>query len=298
MARSKFVILFFTVGIVAVLLFLSSCGGGSASPAVSSNPPAPTPPPPPSTPPPPPPGTPPSGGGGSSSGAVNPSTFTAGLIGFYPGNPSAHPHVGTITVNAGQVTYQVSGFQPNERAAISFCPWPMSHPETQPCLAMNATMTTDSNGAASGSFQMPSSSGAITAADAKTFRGWFSFSSSVAGEPSLLSGFTPTFTGGTEFSEAINPIPPIPPLTAQQWGSGSVTVTNGRIHIQVNGAPANTTYQVWEAYSSEGEEQIGMLMTDASGNGSADVAAAHSEGVVVLRRVGQGDDATTYFVVP
>jgi len=87
------------------------------------------------------------------------------------------------------------------------------------------------------------------------------------------------------------------PDPQQPFGTGSVTVTNGGIHITVNGAPANPSYLVYESFSVNGEDQVGVLMTDANGNGTVDLTAAHARGLVVLRRLNVGD-VTSGFVIP
>lgn len=204
----------------------------------------------------------------------------AGLIFFPAGSiDTTANYVGTITVNTGKVTYQISGWQPNLTVPIDFCSYPVSSPNQ--CFSMNATAQTDATGAALGSFQFPQSG---------TFSGWFRFNPS---SPTVYSGFTPSFTGGTQYSAAIVKKPD----PQQPFGTGSVTVTNAGIHIQVNGAPANATYQVYESFSVNGEDQIGVLMTDANGNGTVDLTAAHGRGLIVLRRV-NGGDVSSGFVVP
>ena len=221
-----------------------------------------------------------SGGSGSGSGsAVSPTTYTASLLSFSGGIDTPATRVGSVTVNDGQVTYQISGWQANLTVPIDFCSYPVSRPDQ--CFSMNATATTDAMGAASGSFHFPKSG---------TFSGWFRFGPSA---PSLSSGFTPSFAGGAQYSAAIVKMPD----PQQPFGSGSVTVSNAGIHIEVSGAPASATYQVFESFSVNGEDQIGTLMTDASGNGTVDLTAAHGRGLIVLRRV-NGGDVSSGFVVP
>ncbi len=256
------------VAVLSLLMTLAGCGG-NATPRPSGTTPTPTPAPAPNPAP-------------TPAASVSPTTYTAGILNGV--SSSTTPDIGKLTVNSGKVTYQFSGWVPNLTFPIDFCSYPVNSPAA--CFSMNVTGTTDASGAASGTFQFPKSG---------TFAGWFRFNPSA---PSLSSGFTPAFTGGLEYQAAILAIPVQPPLIMQTFGTGSVTVTNGAIHIQVNGAPANLTYNVFESFAAEGEDQIGVLMTDAKGNGSVDLASKQARGLIVLRRADTGGDVYSGFSVP
>ncbi len=246
------------LAMIAVAVFLNSCGGNASS-ANKAPTPTPTTPSPSPTP----------------ASSVSPTTYTARII-----DTLATParDMGSISVNAGKVTYQINGWLPNLSAPIDFCRYPVLRPSD--CLSMNATANTDAMGAASGSFTFPA---------AGTYSGWFRFNPS---SPSLSSGFTPAFNGGLQYAAAIVKAPD----PGQTFGTGSVTVTNAGIHIQVGGAPANVTYQVYESFSVNGEDQIGTLMTDANGNGTVDLTAAQGRGLIVLRRLNVGDVSSGFVV--
>lgn len=264
-----------TAIVIVVAIVLCACGGNAGSPNNANNAPAP----------------PPSSGSGGSSGgsggsgsggsgtAVSPTTYTAGLISF-----GATPaDKGTLAINNGTVTYKISGWVANAKATVGFCAYPVMSPMSE-CFDLKQTVTTDSTGAASGSFKFPKS-GVIS--------GTFHFDLPGTNQPDLSSGFAPTFTGGTEYSAAIVKFPD----TNATFGNGSVTVNNGTVSIRVGGLLPSTTYGVWEGFSTNGEDQIGSLVTDASGNGNVSLGTTHGGGLLVLRSP-KGSDVSSGFVVP
>lgn len=270
------VTLAFTTAVFALAMLLSACGGNAGSPNAANN--TPTAPPPSSGS-----GSGGSGSSGSGSGgsgaAVSPTTYTAGLISF----GSTPTDKGTLTINNGAVTYKISGWVANATATVGFCAYPVMNPMSS-CISINQSVTTDNTGAASGTFKFPQSG---------TTSGTFHFDLPGTNPPDLSSGFSPTFTGGTEYAAAIVKYPD----TSATFGSGSVKVSNGTATIQASGLLPNTTYGVWEGFSTNGEDQIGSLVTDANGNGSATVGATHGGGLIVLRSP-KGSDVSSGFTAP
>lgn len=250
-------------------LLLAGCGGNVKS---ASNPPAT----PAANP------APPSGGsGGSTSPAVTASVthYEASLVGP---NSAA---LGKITVDNGNVTYQFSGWSANQQYSIDFCQFPVMRPSA--CFAVNAGSTTNSSGAAQGTFRFNPSG---------TYYGWFRFNTLPdTTTSSLMSGFTPAFAGGSQYVAALT----LHTANIDQLKSGEVRVNNATIHVQVVGAAPNATYHVMEANAFEGEDEVGVLMTDANGNGSVDLAAKNPRGLVTLGQTSTGNDAIrATFVVP
>ncbi len=65
----------------------------------------------------------------------------------------------------------------------------------------------------------------------------------------------------------------------------------------LQGAPANATYNVFEGFASEGQDQLGVLLTDSSGNGTADFRSMQARGLIIMNRVG-GGQVLSGFIIP
>ncbi len=253
-----------TITLCACLLMLTACGGNASPRGVSTTPtpstptPAPTP---------------------TSVPSVSPTTFQAGLLNTPNVNTSA-PDVGKLAINNGAVTYQFANWTANMPFTIDFCSFPVQSPAD--CFTTNSAGTTDMNGAATGTFQFPKSG---------TFAGWFRFNGASSGSI-LATGFSPGFTGGMDYQTALVT------MSGEPIKSSAVTVTNGAVHIQVNGAMPNTSYAVFEASAVTNADQIGTLTTDANGNGTADLRSAKAQALITLGRNGSQSNLLTGFVVP
>ena len=273
-------------GIIAILLVtlgVSSCGGdvsgAGKTPTTPAAQPAPSP-------------TPPGGsGGGSGAGSGGTSPTVMATLSHYetsivPVTGATATNLGKVTVDNGNVTYQLTGWTANTKYTISFCQFPVM--SASACNAVNPGGSTDTSGNARGSFRFPNSG---------TWWGFFEFlppaiSSST---PYLISGFNGSTTAGAQYFAALTLHTP----TIDQLKAGEVRVTNGVIHVQLAGAAPNATYHVMEANAFEGEDEVGLLMTDANGNGSVDLAAKNPRGLVTLGQTSTGDDAIrAAFVVP
>jgi hypothetical protein len=276
-------------GMIAVFLVtfaLTGCGGDvkSASPATPApTSPAPTPPAPPTPAPAPPTPTPapPGSGGGTPAVTATLSHYETSIV---PVTGAAATNLGKLTVDNGNVTYQLTGWTPNLNYTIAFCKFPVM--TASACTAVNPGGTTDASGNAQGSFRFPSSG---------TWWGFFEFVPPTISTPYLISGFNASTTAGAQYFAALT----LHIATIDQLKAGEVRVTNGLIHVQLVGAAPNATYHVMEANAFEGEDEVGLLMTDASGNGSVDLAAKNPRGLVTLGQTSTGNDAIrAAFVVP
>jgi len=217
--------------------------------------------------------------------------YQAGLL-RDPTLVSGLPDVGNLFIQSGVVTYSFTGWEANMAFTIDFCFWPVIAPDD--CFNVNTGATTDSRGAASGSFEFLRPANLPSPEAAGVFLGWFRFNGRDANDSStiLSSGFNPSFSGGIDyvasmFSDGSEPI-----------RSGSVIVTNGAVHIEVNGATPNSTYEVWEAFSDQERDQIALLKTDFVGNGAVDSQSTQPRGLIVLMRSGSSSNLLSGFVLP
>jgi hypothetical protein len=217
--------------------------------------------------------------------------YEAGLL-KDPTVISSLPDLGKLLIKSGVVTYSFSGWEPNMPFSIDFCDWPATAPDD--CFNVEIGASTDPRGAASGSFQFLSPANLPSPESAGEFLGWFRFNGNDAnGSPTILSsGFNPSFTGGIDyvasvFSDGSEPI-----------RNGSVTVSNGAVHIEVNGATPNSTYEVWEAFSDQERDQIALLQTDFDGNGAVDSQSTQPRGLIVLIRQGASSNLLSGFALP
>jgi len=205
---------------------------------------------------------------------------------------SGLPDVGNLFIRSGVVTYSFTGWVANMPFSIDFCYWPVIAPDG--CFNVSAGTTTDSRGAASGSFHFLRPANLPLPEQAGMFFGWFRFNGRNADGSStiLSSGFNPSFSGGTDYAAAVfsNGSEPL--------RNGSVTVTNGAVHIEVNGATPNSTYEVWEAFSDQERDQIALLKTDFVGNGAVDSQSTQPRGLIMLIRSGASTNLLSGFVVP
>ena len=205
---------------------------------------------------------------------------------------SALPDVGDLFIRSGTVTYSFTGWVANMPFSIDFCFWPVIAPDE--CFNVSAGTTTDIRGAASGSFHFLRPTNLPSPESAGTFFGWFRFNGRNGDGSStiLTSGFNPAFSGGTDyaaamFSDGTEPI-----------RNGSVTVTNGAVHVEVNGATPSATYEVWESFSDRSRDQIALLITDHYGNGTVDSQSTQPRSLIVLIRPGTSSNLLSGFVVP
>jgi hypothetical protein len=217
--------------------------------------------------------------------------FRAGLL-RDPGAVSGSPDVGSLVIKSGVVTYSFSGWVANMPFSIDFCFWPAITPGQ--CFNVDPGTTTDSRGAALGSFNFLRPANLPAPESAGIFLGWFRFNGRAANGPStiLASGFSPGFSGGVDYAATVfsNGGEPI--------SQGSVTVTNGEVHIEVRGATANATYEVWEAFSDRERDQIALFKTDFIGNGAVDSQSTQPRGLIVLMRPGASGNLVSGFVLP
>ena len=217
--------------------------------------------------------------------------YQAGLL-KDPTTISSLPDVGNLFVRSGTVTYSFSGWVANMPFSIDFCFWPVT--ASDECFNVSAGSTTNSLGAASGSFEFLRPANLPSPESGGTFFGWFRFNGQNAdGSPTILSsGFNPAFSGGTDYAAVV--------LSdgSEPIRNGSVSVTNGAVHIEVTGATPNATYEVWESFSDQGRDQIALLITDYYGNGTVDSQSTQPRGLIVLIRSGASSNLLSGFVVP
>ena len=267
-------------GIIAaslVTIGLVGCGGDVKSANNTPTPPA-------AQPAPAPPGGSGSGGAGGGTSPVVTATLAHYEASIVPVTGATANNLGKVTVDNGNVTYQLSKWTANTKYTISFCQFPVMRASA--CIGVNPGGTTDASGNANGSFRVPSSG---------TWWGFFEVLPPTISTPYLISGFNASTTAGAQYFAALT----LHSSTIDQLKAGEVRVTNGMIHVQVIGAAANATYHVMEANAFEGEDEVGLLMTDANGNGSVDLAAKNARGLVTLGQASTGNDAIrAAFVVP
>ena len=222
---------------------------------------------------------------------LSPTQYHAGLL-KDPTSISALPDVGDLFIRSGTVTYLFTGWVANMPFSIDFCFWPAIAPDQ--CFNVSAGATTDTWGAASGSFDFLRPANLPSPESAGTFFGWFRFNGRNGDGSStiLSSGFNPAFSGGTDyaaamFSDGSEPI-----------RNGSVIVTNGAVHIEVTGVTPSATYEVWESFSDRDRDRIALLITDHYGNGTVDSQSTQPRGLIVLIRSGAASNLLSGFVVP
>ena len=190
---------------------------------------------------------------------------------------------GTVTVStAGDVTIQVTGAQASTTYVGNFCQYPgstFSSRGLNPCFLLNQSLTTDAGGSAQLSFHFPRS-GAWTGA----------FNFAPGGDTNSPSRIT-TDNIGTQgtltavlvpLSKANNGGAPGAMPSVQEPGSGSVSLKNANVTVTLNGATANASFIVVEAFSDGGSatQQIGTLNTDATGTATASFAVLSSSGSI------------------
>ncbi len=182
---------------------------------------------------------------------------------FYVGKFSGNT-VGSMVLNSdgsGSATFQVAE---NTTYNFTFCQYPS---QEQGCPVLT-TFTTDANGNAKISFQMPQKG---------TFVGEF-----VAETPNNAfydSGFILPATGDMYLSPLVRAstvtggIPNVV-IGSEPLTSGQITANNSNTaHIAVQGAQPNNTYTVTFCFNTDGSScwQAGTLKTDSAGNGSTDI---------------------------
>jgi hypothetical protein len=149
------------------------------------------------------------------------------------GSSAASP-LGTLTVDAstndGRGTLQISGNQPNTTYELRFCSGSDSQPVTASCTSIT-NCTTDPNGAANISFQVPR--GATTSGN--HVGSFYVFSNGNA----VYVGGADAAAAGTSFRAALIPQLPQPPP-----GGGSVSVSGQTLHVVLSGVPASLNYEV------------------------------------------------------
>ncbi len=251
--------------LIAVGALLVGCGG-NASPAASNTPTMPTPPATtPTTP-----TTPPSGGsgsGGSGSGGGStptPPTFTPPANSQFQQSiivNGAAGHGSVYVSTSGDVTIQMTGAQASSTFTWRFCTegWsPIG------CFDMNQTLMTDASGSGQLTFHFPRSGGWV---------GYFegsSGSSTVSTQLATIGTLSAVFMPGQQTNGATCATCVQGPIT------GSVTVSNGNAHIVLHGAPANDNHEVDLIGSTS--TKLGNVITDGSGNLTADVPTQGSNG--------------------
>jgi len=236
--------------VVAFLLILAGCGGSSSqSPTTNNTTPTPTTTPTASTPNTP---TPPPSSGGS---------YLATM--FLVADGSSAPPRGTVVMNAqadnGSGTLQISGGQPSTSYELHFCPG--SQTTGGNCISI-VTFSTDANGSANVSFQIPPGA----SASGQFVGTFFVFKD---GNPIYTSGANAQATG-VSFRAAL-----LPGLPENPSGGGSISVSGQTLHVVLNGVPPNLNYEVlpcsWTAMglrcNSFGTVTVSA---DAQGNGTRD----------------------------
>jgi len=201
---------------------------------------------------------------------VTPTTANQYQVTLFSGT-DAH---GQVTVDAtGNVTMQVTGGTASTNYAAQFCPFPSTR---YSCFALGS-LSTDAAGAGSTTFHFPTPG--TWSGDFTLTGGSSVFSTQVAGNIGQVFFATlepANMTNGQGIGRTANP-----PSTAQESGSGTLTVSGGTVHVVLNGAPANTTYAVVQCFPSDGPGcfQIGpfdgnTFTTDASGNATFNAPSA------------------------
>jgi hypothetical protein len=238
---------------VACLVTLIGCGGGSSAmsnptPTTNTSPPA-------------------------AATQTSSSAYTATI--FAGGNGSSSQPQGTITVNAqsdnGNGTLHVTGAQAASAYDLQFC--------AQPDICKPITkFTTDTNGSANVTFQVPPG----TSGTAGHYAGSFL----------LFQNGTVAYNSGADaqVSGVSFAAPLIPVLPENPPGGGSVSVSGQTLHVALNGVPPNLNYEV-ELCSFE---SVGLrcnsfgtvtVTVNAQGNGSRDydIGAPTFVGFVLIK---------------
>ncbi len=259
---------------LSLTVFLIGCGGNaSPAPTTTGRPtpttpatPAPTPTPSPT------PAPSPSGGGGGTSGTPQ---WQVALHGIN-GNNGGLSGTATVTTS-GDVTLQFTGATPSTTFTLAFCPVSIVS-NSVPCVSLPTAMS-DASGAGQVSFHFPQSG---------TWAGYFSGRTSNAS----VAGFGSVAETAGAYNSPVQQIVPATKANGvgidgghpQDPGSGTISVTNGLVHVALTGAVPNKAYNVFSCYSGSSScQSAGRITTDASGNATADLKlSSNGVGIVAI----------------
>ncbi len=199
---------------------------------------------------------------------------------------------GELTINSdGSSRIQFAGGTRSSTYSLVFCRF--SGPISASCPQVT-TFTTDADGAASAAFTYTSPG---------IFMGAFAVVRNGAVEFNVAWNYR---TANGNLQAFVFPAASVTGGLGNGWTAGSDSLSSGNasfgggtLHIDVLGAPANTTYGITGCQNGGGSGcfSLGSLTTNSSGSGSVDVpVAALGIDVVALDRMVNATDLVEYVV--
>jgi hypothetical protein len=212
--------------------------------------------------------------------AIHDAVWQSSLIDAVTTNGARNAH-GQVTIDgdnqSGNGTFQFSGQAKNAAYDVQYCYAPVS---SATCHVM-MTATTDANGAATGSFVIPSSQPWLDG------RPWETVTIAIAfdGTQTLITAWTSTD------STAVYSVPLFKTIgqSDQPPTSGRVTSSGSQLHINIRSATPNTRYNAAfiQQLGTASGGFLGTVTTDANGNADTDlVMSAPGFGITLTPDVG------------